>query len=181
MKQFLALAMILMICALPADASNKAPNFTLDKISKGKFNLENELKNGPVLIDFWATWCKPCKKALPLIEEINKKYSEMGLQVVTISMDSPRSQAKIKPFIKGKKYTFEVLLDPNGKIRQLFGGKEIPFSVLIDKDSNIVFQHLGYKPGDEVELEAKVRELLGLEAENPLKETSEESNEDNEK
>ena len=141
----------------------------------GEFILSEELKKGPVLIDFWATWCKPCKKALPKIEYFHKTYADSGLQVVTISIDNPKSKSKIKPFIKGQKYTFDVLFDSNMEVRKLFGGKEIPLSVLINSDSEIVFKHLGYKPGDEKKIEEEILKTLGIGETSSGKDTNEEN------
>ena len=160
MKRLSTVLAVCLFLAAGALAENKAPNFTLNRMNGGKFVLEEEIKKGPVLIDFWATWCKPCKKALPAIEHIHKTYTDSGLQVITISIDNPKSQAKIKPFIKGQKYSFDVLYDPNTEVRRLFGGKEIPLTVLINSRQEIVYKHLGYKPGDEEQLTQAITEML---------------------
>ncbi|MBT3232321.1 MAG: TlpA family protein disulfide reductase [Calditrichaeota bacterium] len=156
-------------------AAGQAPDFKLKRMNGGEFILSEELKKGPVLIDFWATWCKPCKKALPKIEYFHKTYADSGLQVVTISIDNPKSKSKIKPFIKGQKYTFDVLFDSNMEVRKLFGGKEIPLSVLINSDSEIVFKHLGYKPGDEKKIEEEILKTLGIGETSSGKDTNEEN------
>jgi len=160
-------------------AAGTAPDFTLKRMNGGEFTLSEELKKGPVLIDFWATWCKPCKKALPKIEHFHKTYKDSGLQVVTISIDNPKSQSKIKPFVKGKKYTFDVLFDSDMEVRKLFGGKEIPLSVLINSDSEIVFKHLGYKPGDEKKLEEEILKTLMSRSVNSEDDSIGDTNKDN--
>ena len=152
-------------------AANSAPDFTLERIEGGKFVLREALKNGPVLIDFWATWCKPCLRALTEIQQFWETYSDSGLQVVTISTDNPKSRSKVKPFIRGKKYKFEVLYDTDQEVRKLFGGSVIPFTALIDTSGVIVYQHIGYKPGDEKKVDAVIRRVLGLDPlENALQE-----------
>lgn len=138
-------------------AADKAPEFKAQSIDGEQFTLSTALENGPVLIDFWATWCKPCKKALPKIDHIDKTYCDKGLQVITISVDSPRGQKKIKPFIKGRGYEFDVLLDPNSEVRKLFGGEDIPLTLIIDHTGEIVYKQLGYRPGAEEEMEKIVK------------------------
>lgn len=160
-------------------AAGQAPDFTLKRMNGGDFILSEELKKGPVLLDFWATWCKPCKKALPKIEYFHKTYADSGLQVVTISIDNPKSISKIKPFIKGQEYTFDVLFDSNMEVRKLFGGKEIPLSVLINSDSEIVFKHLGYKPGDEKKIEEEILKTLGIKSDKTDSGSGEDTSEEN--
>lgn len=135
-------------------------DFTLEDINGDLFELKEYIGSGPILLDFWATWCKPCKDAMPNLQMFHDNYEEQGLTVAAISIDSPRSLNKIKPFIKSRRYTFKILLDPNGEILQQFQGKNIPFQVLIDKDGKVVETHTGYSPGDEKILEKKIQELL---------------------
>lgn len=173
-KTALAVICITILFSSELATGGKAPDFTLNRLDGEKFTLSEQLKNGPVLIDFWATWCKPCLRALPSIQHLHELYAEKGLQVVTISTDSPKSQSKIKPFIKGSDYSFEVLLDTDQEVRSLFGGSVIPFTALINSDGEIVYNHLGYKPGDENLLEEAVKRVLDAEAANtPAKESAE--------
>lgn len=162
LKRFIVPIFWLAIVTSSVFGGNKAPDFTLKKMSGGSFTLNENLNNGPILLDFWATWCKPCLKALPEVQRIHEKYAENGLQVVTISTDNPKSSRKVKPFVKGARYTFEVLLDSDQEVRKLFGGTVIPLSMLISSEGEIVYRHIGYKSGDESELETKIRQLLNL-------------------
>ena len=148
------------IFTIQAFAQDKAPDFTLKDLSGKKVKISDQLANGPVVIDFWAMWCKPCKESLPHLNELYKTFNERGVQVYAVSTDNPKSQSKIKPFIKSGKYEFEVLLDPNNEYRKLFGGTAIPFTVVIAQDGTIAYQHLGYVPGDEKKLTEMVEKLL---------------------
>jgi peroxiredoxin len=143
---------LLLFTSTAGFAAKKAPDFTLPDTDGGKFKLSEALKKGPVLIDFWATWCKPCIQELPYISELDKRHGEKGLQVVTITIDSPKSQSKVKPFVKGSGYNFRVLLDGDMEVRKLFGGKDIPLTILISQSGTIEFMHIGYSPGNEKEL-----------------------------
>ncbi|MDP8227854.1 MAG: TlpA disulfide reductase family protein [Candidatus Electryoneaceae bacterium] len=141
-------------------AQDNAPDFTLTDINGQIVQLSERLQQGPVLIDFWATWCKPCKQELPHVNRISEQFADSGLQVWAVSTDNARSQSRIKPFIRSKQYTFDVMLDPNQEVRRLFGGVSIPFTVLIAQSGEIVYQHLGYVAGDEVDLIEAVEALF---------------------
>lgn len=141
-------------------AAERAPDFTLMDLDGKRVKLSDAIKKGPVLIDFWATWCKPCLQELPHVNELYRKHREQGLQVFAITIDSPKSQSKVKPFIKGQGYEFTVLLDQDSEARKLFGGKDVPLTILIDRKGEVVFRHLGYVPGDEKSLEEKVGKLV---------------------
>ena len=170
LKRMYVIFFLIVVVVSTLPAANKAPDFTLKKMSGGNFNLKENLKNGPILIDFWATWCKPCLKALPEVQLLHEKYTEKGLQVVTVSTDNAKSKGKVKPFVKGARYTFEVLLDSDQEVRKLFGGTVIPLSVLIDSNGEIKYHHIGYKPGDEKILEEEIAKLLDFKHEQTVTE-----------
>ncbi len=142
----------------------KAADFQGKDLAGKRVTLESLLEKGPVLVDFWATWCKPCLKELPYLQRIHEKYAKQGLQVVAPTIDSPKTESRVKPFIVGKKYTFTVLLDSSQDVfRALQGKGTIPYVVAIDRDGNIRYRHTGYRPGDENELERVAAEILGVE------------------
>jgi peroxiredoxin len=141
----------------------EAPDFTLEDLNGDLFTLSDHLGEGPVLLSFWATWCKPCKDELPHLQDIYEKYSEKGLTLITISEDSPKTQAKVRPYVRARGFTFPVLLDPDQEVLQLFQGSTLPLRVLIDRDGTILETHQGYNPGDEVGLENEILQLLNPE------------------
>ena len=146
----------------------KAPSFQAKDMNGEPVVLEDLLGKGPVLVDFWATWCKPCIKELPHIQRIHEKYSEKGLTVLAVTIDSPKSQSRVKPFVSGRGFTFSVVMDGSQDVfRKLQGKGTIPYVVVIDGEGMIRYRHTGYRPGDELELEKVVRELLGEPAEEP--------------
>jgi len=162
---FIILPLIL-LTTLTASAGN-APDFTLKDLKGNKVTLSNMLKDGPILIDFWATWCKSCLHELPLIDQIGDRYRAQGLQIVAISTDGPKTAARVRPFVKSTGYDFTVLLDSQQEVRRLFGGTSTPYTVLISQSGEIVYSHLGYVPGDELKIEAKISELFGAVTKNP--------------
>ena len=138
-----------------------APDFTLENLKGQKVTLYDALKKGPVLVDFWALWCKPCLHALPGTDQIAKDYADKGLTVLTINTDSPRSTAKVRSYVKSKEFSFEVLLDPNSDMLRLYRFRSIPQLFLIDTDHSIAFSKLGYSPGHEKKVMEEIDKVLG--------------------
>jgi len=137
-----------------------APDFTLPLRGGGDATLSETWAGGPVILDFWATWCAPCKKALPRYQAIYDKYKDQGLTIFAISQDDPRSQAKIGAFFASQKLTFPVLLDGDQKVGQLFGVQTLPVTVVIDGRGHVRAVHHGYRDGDERLLERQIAEIL---------------------
>jgi thiol-disulfide isomerase/thioredoxin len=141
-------------------AEQETADFTLEDIDGNIFSLKEHLGKGPILIDFWATWCSPCKLELPLLQKIYDKYKAQGFLLITIAIDSPKSQSKVKPYVISKKFTFLTLLDPDSEILKFFQGNSVPYQVIIDKEGTVIETHEGYTPGDEKVLEEKIGKLL---------------------
>lgn len=137
-----------------------APDFTLKNLSGDEVRLSDMLEGGPVLLDFWATWCKPCLRALPGTERLHEEFADKGLTVLTINVDSPRSLAKVRSYVKSKGYSFEVLLDANSEMMRLYHFKSIPQVFLLDGDGTIAYSQLGYAPGHEKKLVEEIEKIL---------------------
>lgn len=140
-----------------------APDFELKNLEGKKVSLKSLLGKGPIILDFWATWCKPCVEEMKHLQAIYDEYKDRGLQVVAISQDSPRSLSKVKSFAKGRRFTFSVLLDPNKDVYRKFRLYGLPHTFLLSSKGEILFRRFGYKPGDEVELKKQIEELIGKE------------------
>ena len=152
--------LVLTLVAVSIGAEGKAPDFALPNIDGKEVKLADLLARGPVIIDFWATWCKPCIKGFPALQQIHDKYKEQGLTVVAISVDSPKSRSRVGPFIKSQKYTFEVLLDSEGKVARKYNAVAIPRTVVVNPDGQIVYTSVGYRPTNEEKLDETVRSIL---------------------
>jgi len=137
-----------------------APDFTLKNLAGDEIHLADKLEGGPVLLDFWATWCKPCLRALPGTERLHEAYKDRGLTVLTVNVDSPRSTAKVRSYVKSKGFSFEVLLDPNSGMMRLYHFQSIPQVFLLDSDGSIAYSQLGYAPGHEQKLAEEIEKLL---------------------
>ena len=124
--------------------------------------LSEYLNKGPVLIYFWATWCSPCKKEMVFLDEFERRYKDNGLSILSISIDSQKSLAHVRSYIRANNYTYDVFLDPNRQVFKKLNGNLMPTNVLIDKDGKVLWRHYGYIPGDEKNMDLKLRSALKL-------------------
>lgn len=158
----LILAFALLLPTVAHADLGKAHLFRLRTVEGKMFALEEALEKGPVILDFWATWCAPCKIALPRWEELAERYAEHGVQLVTVSQDDPRSQPKILPYLRSQGFEFPALLDGDKQVGRRFRVNSLPTTFLIASDGTILSHHVGYREGDEHAVEAELREHLGL-------------------
>ena len=124
--------------------SRKAANFKLPDLDGKSVELQALLKNGPVLVDFWATWCKPCIKAFPELEALHQKYKKRGLQVIGINEDSHMTAKRLRPFLKKMNVTFAILLDKDNKVMQRWQVQVLPTTFLIAQDGRVLLKQVGY-------------------------------------
>ena len=177
----LAALLVLTGTSISAGAESKAPEFTLPNLDGDDVKLSELLEDGPVIVDFWATWCKPCIKAFPDLQEIFDNYKNCGLKVVAISIDGPKSMSRVGSLIKSKGNTFEVLLDPGQKVARKFHVTSVPRTVLVDTDGNVAYAVTGYRPKNHEELNAAVAKLLPEDCPEDEEEKSEQTEEVEEK
>ena len=133
-----------------------APDFTLKNLDGNEVRLADQ-RGSTVLLDFWATWCPPCRKELPHIQQFHDKYGDDGLVILAISSDSKKSD--VRPFLEKNNYTFQVLF-ADGKVQKDYQVRGIPAVYMIDRDGMVRFHHVGYSSGGEKELERHIKELL---------------------
>ena len=160
-KSLFVLAMLLF--AVAENVSAQLPSFKLKTI-EGKTVDTSTLSNDgkPFIIDFFATWCKPCNRELSAIGEVYDDWvAETGVKLYAVSIDKAQNANKVKPLVNQHGWPFEVILDVNSEFRKSFGGEMIPFVIICDGDGKIVYKHNGYTEGAEQELIEKVRELVG--------------------
>lgn len=118
------------------------------------------LKDGPVLIDFWALWCAPCLKAMPHLDQLQSDFTDSGFRVLAVNLDSERSASKVKSYVRSRGLGMEVALDPSQETYRRLNGVAMPYSVLVDRSGKILYRHTGYAPGDEKVLRKRVEALI---------------------
>jgi len=139
-----------------SEGIRKGPDFTLEDLDGNDVELFKEVGDGPILLSFWATWCKPCLEELNEYKQIYNEYKDQGFKMYAISTDDENSVAKVKPLVKSKGYDFPVLLDTNSDAVRLYYAQSVPYSVILNKQGMIIYSHLGYMKGDEV----KVKQII---------------------
>lgn len=161
MRKLLSTLTLGLILSLSLSAQDKVPNIQLKDLSGNMVNassLSNEGK--PIVISFWATWCKPCIREL---NAINDQYidwqEETGVKLVAVSVDDSRNSGRVKPFTKSQGWEYEVYLDENQELKRALNVNNIPHTFLLDGEGNIVWQHNGYIPGDEDHLYELIEKL----------------------
>ena len=150
--------------ATDSDLGSKIPDLRLKLLNGQKITIHELLKDGPLMIDFWATWCKPCKKVMKYLDQYHQDYADQGFKVLMINQDTPRSLGKVKSYIRSQNHQFFVGLDPNQKIAQKLNGMVMPTLILVDKGGEIKWRHQGYIPGEEVEIEKQIKLILESQA-----------------
>ena len=136
------------------------PNVKFKDLDNKKFMLEDFYSSGPILMNFWTLSCEPCKKEMKHLSRINEKYKDSGFQVVSVNMDTPRTIRKVKQFVNSQQYSFKVLSDPRMDLFRKLGGSVMPLVVIVNMDGTIEKRHIGYSPGDEIQLEEEIVEVI---------------------
>lgn len=146
--------------AVQADASSirgKAPDFTL-KSNTGKNLKLSEFRGQVVMINFWASWCAPCRQEMPLLEELYKKYKGLGFTLLGVNVEEDSSKAV--SLLRNIKVSFPILFDNKNKVSKMYKVAAMPTTIIIDRNGNMRYLHKGYKPGYEKDYQKQVRALL---------------------
>ena len=161
MKRFILLSiMALALCQSGVWA--QLPAVTLKTMNGTEVRTDTLSNDGkPFIIDFFATWCKPCNRELDAISEVYEEWQEeTGVKIFAVSIDQAQNINKVKPLVNNHGWDYEVLLDPNGDLKRALGCQMIPYTIIVDGKGEIVYTHNGYTDGAETELIEKVRALL---------------------
>ena len=164
-KRFVLVATIFTAMYADKQRNSMLPDLSVRLLDGKQVRLSALLEEGPLLVSFWATWCAPCKKEMIFLEEFHQKYNENSFRVLAISTDSPKSMSKVKSYIRAKKHTFLVGIDPNQEIAKKMNALLMPTTLILNKDRKVSWYHQGFIPGDEKEIEAQIRAVLYLDQE----------------
>ena len=134
-----------------------APNFTLKTLTGKNLKL-SEMTGNVVLINFWASWCGPCREEMPLLNALHKKYEQLGFTVLGVNVEEDVKNAR--GFLKNFPVNFPVLLDTTNKVSKQYNVLAMPTTVVVDRDGNMRYLHKGYKPGDEKKYQQMVKKLV---------------------
>ena len=132
----------------PTSLAEVLKSLSLPDLDGKEVALDTFLSTGPVILDFWATWCKPCVMAMPELQKLYADLAPRGLRVVGINEDGPRNAPKVRPFLTANGYTFPVLLDLNREAQQRLHANALPTTIVLDKDGVVLHTTFGYRPGE---------------------------------
>lgn len=151
-----------LVFTIAAFAQGELPTTAIKDVSTGKKIAFNEsVEQGKVtVINFWATWCVPCKKEIKSVrEKLADWKKETDFNYMTISLDETRAEGLVRSYAKSQGWDFPYYIDPNSDLKRSLNFQNVPFTVIIDKEGKVAYQHAGYEEGAENETYAKVKEL----------------------
>ena len=149
--------MMLVFNVQAMDMNSPAPDFTLKSLTGENLKL-SELRGNVVLLNFWASWCGPCRQEMPLLEKMHNKYKGLGFTVMGVNVEEDSSKAKA--MAKKDKLSFPVLFDTQSQVSKAYQVSAMPSTVIIDRDGKVRYLHKGYKPGDEKTYTQWVKKLI---------------------
>ena len=126
-------------------------DFSLEDVNNEILSLDEIKGDQLTIIDFWATWCKPCTKAMPKLNEIYTQFKDNGLQVIGISCDGPRSISKVPAVVNNLGVTYHILTDINCEVMNTYQYQAFPTLIMINSDNEVIYVHEGFNNGDEDE------------------------------
>ena len=155
----LALAAAFVLPAFATSSSGPAPSFKLSGRGGKSIDL-SQFKGQVVMINFWATWCGPCRQEMPLLEDIYKKYKPMGFTMLAVNVEPDSKAAEAWLGKLAKPVSFPVAFDVDSKVSKAYNVAGMPSTVFVDRKGNFRVMHKGYKPGDENFYLTQIRSML---------------------
>ena len=162
MKQFkfcLPAGILILLLSGSLDAQS-ALYIRLNDVVGNHTSLNNLKGTNLTVVDFWATWCKPCVKSIPELIKLSEQYKPKGVEFIGVNEDSPRNTSKVRPFVNSMGISYPVLLDSEQKIMKTYLISVLPTLIIVDSSGEILYTHEGYTSGDEKIIQTKIDELL---------------------
>jgi thiol-disulfide isomerase/thioredoxin len=160
LRAFSVLALTTLVASLAwaATVSGPAPSFALQSNGGQQLALSS-LKGKVVMVNFWATWCVPCRQEMPHLQALYEKYNGLGFELLAVNVEKNNAEGARK-WLQETPVTFPVLFDPENQVTKLYKVQTMPSTVIIGRDGTMRFMHNGYKPGYENDYQTEVRSLL---------------------
>lgn len=145
-----------------AFSQSKLPSVMIKDLKGQTVNAAELYNDGnPMIINFWATWCSPCKRELNTIADLYPDWQdETGVKLYAISIDDARSQSRVLPYINGSSWDYEVFIDTNQDLKRAMNVNNVPHTFLLNGNGEVVWQHNNYSPGDEEKLYEQILQLV---------------------
>lgn len=142
--------------------SKKIPTVTIKTLDGKNFSTSQFSNNGkPIIISFWASWCRPCIKELTAIADIYPDWQEeTGVKLIAISVDDSRTVNNVRPMVNARGWDYEFYLDTNGDLKRAMGVNDVPHTFILNGNGEVVYQHTSYSEGSEHELFEKIKSLV---------------------
>ncbi len=152
-----AVTVSLATSAVAGKLEGPAPDFTLKSRSGENLKL-SEFRGDVVMINFWASWCGPCRQEMPLLDAMYERYQPMGFTLLGVNVEEDSSKAAA--LLEEIPVKFPILFDDQNTVSQLYNLVAMPSTVFVDRDGNVRYVHLGYQAGDEDEYDKQLRTLI---------------------
>jgi thiol-disulfide isomerase/thioredoxin len=143
------LIVVVFISAGVSSLAAQEPDFRLRDLDNQWIEYSDIKGSRLTVIDFWSTWCQPCVRSIPLLNELSEELKKEGVNFVGISVDGTRNQSKIKPFVQSMGISYPVVRDVNNDLMSDLGISAIPTLLVYDSEGNRIYLHEGFRPGDE--------------------------------
>lgn len=153
---WLAAASLMLLIIMGSAQAAPAPDFELPT-KTGPISLKSQ-RGQVVYLDFWASWCKPCRKSFPWMNAMHRKYHTKGLQIITVNVDADSQLAQ--RFLEKYPAEFIVAYDAAGEVASQYQVKGMPSAYLIDRQGNVHVSHIGFREKDEAAMENHIKQLL---------------------
>ena len=151
--------LILLLCSV-FFSNAQISDFQVESLDKERLSVADLKGEELTIVDFWASWCKPCVSAIPKINSIYAEFLDKGVTVVGINVDGPRNQAKVRPMVKSLGVKYPILLDPDQELVSEYNVTVFPTLIVLNKKGKQVFVHEGFNPGDEKLIKEELVSLL---------------------
>lgn len=156
-------AIFALLLSTAAIAQQQMPSVQVKTLDGKKVDIQDYAKNGKItVISFWATWCSPCKRELDAIADMYPDWQEdYDMELVAVTIDDARALPKVAPMVASKGWEYDIISDTKEELKRALNVQSVPHTFVLDQEGNIVFTHSGYSPGDEYDLEDKLKKLAG--------------------